>query len=204
LLIGEELKFFGSTQSAPQYSFRHQIIITASVAFLTWWELKMSSNCCNYATNLNSLILKPTDITHSIGYLTGRSHRFIRDAVSAELVKRGYEISSTFIPVLGYMAVNHPKPVVQRELVDMLDFDRHRVSRIVKDIENHGWIRCRANPESKRENLIEMTEAGFELFKVIGQCAYQVIERAFDGCTEEERAITEKTLKKIINNLSES
>jgi DNA-binding MarR family transcriptional regulator len=148
--------------------------------------------------------LEPSDINQSIGYLTGRSHRLIRDAVSAELVAQGYEISSTFMPVLGYMALNHPKPIVQRDLADMLDFDRHRVSRIVKEIEGKGWIRSQTNPKSKRENLIELTKEGFSIFKVIGQCASEVFERAFEGCSREEREITEKTLKIIINNLSAS
>ena len=100
--------------------------------------------------------------------------------------------------------VHHPRAIVQRELVDMMDIDRHRISRVVKDMVTLGWLEMKPNPESKRENLLSITSEGKELFHIIAECAGSVLERAFDGCTPEEREITEKVLQKVIYNLSES
>ena len=100
--------------------------------------------------------------------------------------------------------VHHPRAIVQRELVDMMDIDRHRISRVVKDMVALGWLEMQPNPESKRENLLSITTEGKELFDIIAKCAGNVLERAFEGCTPEEREISENVLQKVIYNLSES
>jgi len=100
--------------------------------------------------------------------------------------------------------VHHPRAIVQRELVNMMDIDRHRVSRVVKDMVVSGWLEMKPNPESKRENLLSITAEGKELFDIIAKCAGSVLERAFEGCTPKEREITENVLQKVIYNLSES
>ncbi len=56
--------------------------------------------------------------------------------------------------------VHHPRAIVQRELVDMMDIDRHRISRVVKDMVALGWLQMQPNPESKRENLLSITAEG--------------------------------------------
>ena len=150
------------------------------------------------------LALDPSNITRSLGYLTGRSHRLVRDAVSAELQKQGYAIPPVQLPILGFTMVHHPRSIVQRELVDMMDIDRHRISRVVKDMVVSGWLEMQPNPESKRENLLSITAEGKELFDIIAKCAGSVLERAFEGCTPEETEITENVLQKVIYNLSES
>lgn len=150
------------------------------------------------------MALDPSNITRSLGYLTGRSHRLVRDAVSAELQKQGYAIRPVQLPILGFTMVHHPRAIVQRELVDMMDIDRHRISRVVKDMVALGWLEMKPNPESKRENLLSITAEGRALFDSIAKCAGSVLERAFDGCTPEERETTEYVLQKVIYNLSES
>jgi len=100
--------------------------------------------------------------------------------------------------------LHHPRAIVQRELVEMMDIDRHRISRVVKDMVALGWLEIKPNPESKRENLLSSTAEGKELFDIIAKCAVNVLERAFEGCTPKEREITENVLQKVINNLSES
>lgn len=150
------------------------------------------------------MALDPSNITRSLGYLTGRSHRLVRDAVSAELQKQGYAIRPVQLPILGFTMVHHPRAIVQRELVDMMDIDRHRISRVVKDMVAMGWLEMKPNPESKRENLLSITAEGRALLDSIAKCAGSVLERAFDGCTPEERETTENVLQKVIYNLSES
>jgi len=150
------------------------------------------------------LALDPSNITRSLGYLTGRSHRLVRDAVSAELQKQGYAIRPVQLPILGFTMVHHPRAIVQRELVDMMDIDRHRISRVVKDMVAMGWLEMKPNPESKRENLLSITAEGRALLDSIAKCVGSVLERAFDGCTPEERETTENVLQKVIYNLSES
>lgn len=148
--------------------------------------------------------LKVHDIHKSLGYLTGRTHRLVRDAVGAELKACGVEFNPSNIPVIGTVAAGGGIPVVQRDLVDRLDMDRHRISRAVRELADEELILLTTNPKNKRENLLELTPKGRELFDFIGAIAFRVIEKAFEGCTPEERRITEQTLQKITRNLSQN
>ena len=148
--------------------------------------------------------MDPTYITRSLGYLTGRTHRLVRDAVSVELHKRGYSISPIQLPILGFTMLYHPRDIVQREFVHMMDIDRHRISRTVREMVDAGLLEARQNPASKRENLIRITPEGQGLFQIIAECANDVLDRAFNGCSKQEKEITENVLQKIIYNLSES
>jgi DNA-binding MarR family transcriptional regulator len=100
--------------------------------------------------------------------------------------------------------LHHPRDIVQREFVDMMDIDRHRISRTVREMVDAGLLEARQNPSSKRENLIRITSKGQGLFHIIAECANVVLDRAFNGCSEQEKEITENVLQKIIYNLSES
>lgn len=142
-------------------------------------------------------------VTTSIGYLTGKAHRALREGISAELARRGVQISATFIPFLGHMVVCRKETITQRELGDLLELDRHRISRAMKEMEAAGWVWVRENPNNKRENLVSLSPDGMALIKTIGACAREIIDRAYQGISAEERAVTERTLQRIIDNLNE-
>lgn len=144
------------------------------------------------------------DLHHSLPYLSGRTHRLVRDAVSAELKGCGVEMQPSDIPVIGIIAAGEGSPVMQREIAERLEMDRHRISRAVRELEDDGYIRLGANPKNKRENLLELTTKGNELFQMIANIASGVIEKAFAGCSAEERRITEQTLLRITRNLSQN
>lgn len=156
--------------------------------------------CNNYICNVKN----SKNLHHSLPYLSGRTHRLVRDAVSAGLKKCGVEMQPSDIPVIGIIAAGKGAPVMQREIAERLEMDRHRILRTVREMEEDGFIRLGANPKNKRENLLELTEKGQKLFGLIAKIASEVIERAFAGCTAEERRITEQTLLRITRNLSQN
>lgn len=143
------------------------------------------------------------DVHNSIGYLTGKVHRALREVISQELGLRGVQISAAHIPVLGFLAMRKGGPVGQREVSDFLEFDRHRTSRAVKELQESGWLDTEPNPENRRENMIQTTERGRELCFIIKESAAAAITRAYKGCTQEQIQVTEHTLKQILNNLSD-
>ncbi len=53
--------------------------------------------------------------------------------------------------------------IAQSELQDFLELDRHRVSRLVRDLEVAQYINIEINPSNKRENILVFTETGKEL-----------------------------------------
>ena len=55
---------------------------------------------------------------------------------------------------------------------------------------------------NKRENILVFTETGKELAVLIERTAHEIIEKAYQGISEEARLITEQTLKQITKNLN--
>ncbi|MEY2963150.1 MAG: hypothetical protein RL754_411 [Bacteroidota bacterium] len=148
--------------------------------------------------------MTPDHIQNNIAYLTGKAHRALREAVSAELRSCGVELAPAHLPMMGCLALSFPEAIVQREFLDRLDMDRHRVSRLVKEMVEMGVVEVQVNPENKRENLVALTEKGRGHFEFIEACASRVFERAAQGSTAEEVQITKKTLINIITNLSDN
>lgn len=141
-------------------------------------------------------------LTNNIGYLTGKANRGIREAMSVALNNAGLDISPGQLPAIGCLIMHDGAPVNQSKFSEHMNIDRHRVSRIVKDLEGKGWVNSIPNPLNKRENLIELSQRGTKFLPIIRDCAQDIMERAFAGCTAEERLITLETLKKINNNLN--
>ncbi len=141
------------------------------------------------------------NITSSIGYLMGKAHRLLREAISHELLKNGVEIAPGYMPLMGILALHAPKKLSQRTLGELMELDRHRMSRALNELQQKGWVSLACNPKNKRENLVEMTHEGKDVLKTIGHCAGIVIEEAYDGVDAKSRQITENTLHQIITNL---
>lgn len=92
--------------------------------------------------------------------------------------------------------------IAQSELQDFLELDRHRVSRLVRDLEVAQYINIEMNPSNKRENILVFTETGKELAVLIELTANEIIEKAYQGISKEARLITEQTLNQITKNLN--
>lgn len=144
------------------------------------------------------------DIANQIGFLTGRANRAMREALTARMRKQGVIVSTAALPIVGMLVMKQGAKLNQGEVVDEIGIDRHRVSRLVKELVTAGYVQTSPNPKNKRENVLSFTEAGEEAASVIAGCASQVIELAYKGCSAEERQITEQTIKKIITNLNQS
>lgn len=119
----------------------------------------------------------------------------------SELQKEGLHINSAALPILGKMVLNGGH-VQQGALVELLEVDRHRVSRMVKELQEADIVAVEQNPENKRENFLVFTEQGKSVMRVIDETAVDITELAFKGISKEAREITEQTLRQIINNLN--
>ena len=86
--------------------------------------------------------------------------------------------------------------------MELLEVDRHRVSRMVKELQEADIVAVEQNPENKRENILVFTEHGESVIKIIDETAVDITELAFKGISKEAREITEQTLRQITNNLN--
>jgi DNA-binding MarR family transcriptional regulator len=130
-----------------------------------------------------------------------KAHKSIRCALIDELNLKGVLLSGLSLPIFGKMMIESGE-IAQSELQDFLELDRHRVSRLVRDLEVAQYINIEINPSNKRENILVFTEAGKELAVLIELTANEIIERAYQGISKEARLITEQTLNQITTNLN--
>ena len=143
----------------------------------------------------------PSSITNLAPFLLNKAHKSIRCALIDELNLKGVLLSGLSLPIFGKMMIESGE-IAQSELQDFLELDRHRVSRLVRDLEVAQYINIEINPSNKRENILVITEAGKELAVLIELTANEIIEKAYQGISKEARLITEQTLKQITKNLN--
>ena len=143
----------------------------------------------------------PSSITNLSPFLLNNAHKSIRCALIDELNLKGVLLSSLSLPIFGKMMIESGE-IAQSELQDFLELDRHRVSRLVRDLEVAQYINIEMNPTNKRENILVFTETGKELAVLIELTANEIIEKAYQGISKEARLITEQTLNQITKNLN--
>lgn len=119
----------------------------------------------------------------------------------SELQNKGLQINAAALPILGKMILGGGT-VQQGTLVELLEVDRHRVSRMVKELQGADIVAVVQNPENKRENILVFTEHGKSVMRVIDKTAVDITELAFQGISKEAREITEHTLRQITKNLN--
>jgi len=119
----------------------------------------------------------------------------------SELQNKGLQINAAALPILGKMILGGGK-VQQGTLVELLEVDRHRVSRMVKELQGADIVTVEQNPGNKRENILVFTEHGKSVIRIIDKTAVDITELAFQGISKEAREITEQTLRQITKNLN--
>ena len=119
----------------------------------------------------------------------------------SELQNKGLQINAAALPILGKMILGGGT-VQQGTLVELLEVDRHRVSRLVKELQGANIIAVEQNPGNKRENILVFTEHGKSVIRIIDETAVDITELAFQGISKEAREITEQTLRQITKNLN--
>ena len=119
----------------------------------------------------------------------------------SELLNKGLHINAAALPILGKMLLGGGS-VQQGALVELLEVDWHRVSRMVKELQEADIVAVEQNPENKRENILVFTEQGKSVIRIIDETAVDITELDFKGISKEAREITEQTLRQITNNLN--
>ncbi|MEU9126189.1 MarR family winged helix-turn-helix transcriptional regulator [Streptomyces sp. NPDC048506] len=93
-------------------------------------------------------------------------------------------------------------PQTQTELVRLLDAEPSTVTRMVKRLEQGGFVRRRPSSTDRRVMTVEATTASQALRRQV-ESAWQELERTtVDGLTDAERDALTALLRKVEDNLS--
>ena len=68
---------------------------------------------------------------------------------------------------------------------------------VVRNLEQHGWVRRRAHPADRRSYLIGLTEAGTQLIQPVFKAHMTLVEEALGALTAQEKTTVLTILKKL-------
>lgn len=103
-------------------------------------------------------------------------------------------------PLLNYLS-NHPD-ATQQDLAAMLFVSPASVAQSTKRLQSAGLLEKTSDPDNLRKNRLRITPAGQEVVNSFRTLADRVDRETFAGFSEEEMALLENMLNRMIQNIA--
>ncbi|GAB5464952.1 MAG: hypothetical protein Kapaf2KO_03880 [Candidatus Kapaibacteriales bacterium] len=137
-------------------------------------------------------------LEESFGYLTGNAYRAINRRLKALFESEGHPITVEQFGVLVHLW--EMDGICQNEISEILDKDKHNISRIVGKLEASGYLEKIGHQDDNRKKVLVLTEKGKCLEKGTKKLALKVYEECL-GFAGEDSEIIKNFLRRIKNNL---
>jgi DNA-binding MarR family transcriptional regulator len=121
--------------------------------------------------------------------------------VSREFSKQA---GMSFSRILVLHELLHAGELSQSELQQRLTMEGALVTRFVKEMEAGGLIVRRVDPRDNRFTLVSLAPAGRRTLKEMSVLREDFEARLLEGVSEEDRAVTARSMKRMLRNLSGS
>ena len=118
-----------------------------------------------------------------------------------DTVLRPYGLGSTQWYVLYQLATQGP--MLQRNLVAMLNIERATLSGIVTTLVRKGLVSQTPDADDQRQRMLRLTRAGKKLWDALPNPGEQILKVAFHGANPEELEIARKVLETATKRLNE-
>jgi DNA-binding MarR family transcriptional regulator len=118
-------------------------------------------------------------------------NRLLRERIAA------LPVTTVQYTVLRTIHDCRPKKLNQRELAALISTNKNNLSSIVKRLEALKYIKLEGNPEDKRENKINITSIGNEIFKKSEKIALELQEKVTNDLTTREENLLSKYLTRV-------
>ncbi|MBP8639351.1 MAG: MarR family transcriptional regulator [Oscillospiraceae bacterium] len=112
----------------------------------------------------------------------------------------GFGINSAEEYILMYL-MGH-KDANQDAIARFFMLDKGSVARSLQKLEGKGFITRKVNDENQREKVIALTDKAISLQAVLSELLVDWRNAMYEGLTEEEIAVFEKTVDKVANNIT--
>ena len=145
--------------------------------------------------------LKPSrsfDIRDSLGYLVSHVRQEWIGALEVEL--KPFDLTAAqYIVIVNVGSSRAETPV---DLCRVMQYDTGAMTRLLDRIEAKGLVRRAAHGADRRCVVVELTDAGHELYPKLLQVVMDMNKRALKGFTRDEAALLEKLLKRVALNVA--
>ncbi|GAA1948581.1 MarR family winged helix-turn-helix transcriptional regulator [Microbacterium deminutum] len=138
--------------------------------------------------------------THaSVGAWAKRYHLANRAAI--ESILRPYDLGSTQWAVVYQLA--HDGAMVQRDLGRILNIERATLSAIVTTLVRKGLVEQRADTVDQRQRILELTEAGRNLWANLPDPVAVSQAMSFEDADPDDLAVAVRVLQRATERLTQ-
>ena len=123
--------------------------------------------------------------------------RSIRKIKTEEMEE--FHLKSPHVSCLYYLY--KAKSLTAKELCDICEEDKANISRSIKYLEENGYLFCNSKAQKRYQSPLELTEKGRKVGEQIEKKIDDILERASEGLSEENREILYRSLSLISENL---
>ena len=123
----------------------------------------------------------------------GMDQEFLLDQELAAL-----EVTAAQFVIIAHLLRGNAKSAC--ELCRTMDYDRGAMSRMIDRLESKNLLRRVALAHTRREQSIEVTEAGKAAFPKMQACLVKVLNKLLNGVTKTQVREVERTLKQMLAN----
>jgi DNA-binding MarR family transcriptional regulator len=145
---------------------------------------------------------KSTDIGNTLAPLVGQVKLAIIKGVDQEFLLdeelAALEVTASQYSIISNLLRGNAKSAC--ELCRAMDYDRGAMSRMIDRLESKNLVRRVALAHTRREQSVEVTEAGKAAFPKMQACLVKVLNRLLNGVTKTQVREVEKTLRQMIAN----
>lgn len=138
---------------------------------------------------------------YTLGRLLGCCGRLTKLNVDAELRRRGYDVTPAQSHALNYLAKHSEEEITQRDLEHAMRLKPSTINGIVDRLLEKDYITRCPSPRDGRCRLLRLTDAGQEMVSSIRAAIEQTDRAVLADLTEEEQAVLDGLLRRIIENL---
>jgi len=92
--------------------------------------------------------------------------------------------------------------VLQSDLADALYMDANNLVLLLNDLEAHGWVERRRDPDDRRRHIVEVTPAGEHAIERAEHSMETIEEDVLSGLSGKEREALRDLLAKALEQQS--
>jgi MarR family transcriptional regulator, multiple antibiotic resistance protein MarR len=145
---------------------------------------------------------KSIDINNTLAPLVGQVKLAIIKGVDQEFLLdkdlAALEVTAAQYSIIANLLRGNSKSAC--ELCRAMDYDRGAMSRMIDRLESKNLVRRVALAHTRREQSVEVTEAGKAAFPKMQACLVKVLNRLLNGVTKTQVREVERTLKQMLAN----
>lgn len=135
-----------------------------------------------------------TEMAVHLGYLLKHVQLRFSELTAAALTPAG--INGREAAVLR--AIDNPQPLAQGEIARRMGIDRTTMVALIDDLQERGLVQRRQDPDDRRKNVVELTDAGQDITRQATRAGEQAERIFLSPLSAGEAEQFKKTLRALL------